>query len=63
MHMKQERIGKRYADDSYGVGNSKKCAPVSRVEAKQTNNRDEEIAGVPANHRQRQYEEQALKDA
>ena len=63
MHMKQERIGKRDADDGYGVGNPKKRTPVCGVEAKQTNNRDKEIAGVPANHRHRQSEEQTLKDA
>jgi hypothetical protein len=58
--MKQKRIGKCDADDSYGVGNPKECAPVSGVETKQTNNRYEEIAGVPANHCQRQCKEQTL---
>ena len=63
MHMKQKGIGKRDTDDGYGVGSPKKRTPVCGVEAKQTNNRDKEIAGVPANHRHRQSEEQAFQDA
>jgi len=52
--MKQERVGKSNANNGNSVCESQQRGPSIRTEIEETVQSDNEIAGVPAAHRQRQ---------